>query len=208
MSRDQLQGEVFSTEELGQIREAVKMKFRQVSQTAAGKFSYLTGREGALHLGYDEAVLDQMEAELLDSFCGVGNPFLIEPIETDSAVLDVGCGAGIDLLVAAGIVGPAGRVCGIDLTEEMVNKAVASVHRAGYSNIEIMQVDGEDIPYGDGTFDIALSNGVINLSPRKLQLFREIRRVLKPGGRLQFADIVLDRQLPQEMSGTLEAWSQ
>ena len=186
----------------------MKGKYRAVSQTAAGKFSYLTGREGALHLGYDQAVLDQMEAELLDSFCGVGNPFLIEPIEADSVVLDVGCGAGLDLLVAAGIVGPAGRVCGIDLTEEMVNKAGSNVRQAGYRNIEILQVDSEEIPYRDRTFDIVLSNGVINLSPRKLQLFREIRRVLKPGGRLQFADIVLDRRLPPEMSGTLEAWSQ
>ena len=193
---------------MGQIREAVKGKYRAVSQTAAGKFSYPTGREGALHLGYDQAVLDQMVAELLDSFCGVGNPFLIGPIEADSVVLDVGCGAGLDLLVAAGVVGPAGRVCGIDLTKEMVNKAVSNVRQAGYRNIEIFQVDSEEIPYRDRTFDVVLSNGVINLSPRKLQLFREIRRVLKDGGRLQFADIVLDRRLPPEMSGTLEAWSQ
>jgi ubiquinone/menaquinone biosynthesis C-methylase UbiE len=123
-------------------------------------------------------------------------------------VLDVGCGAGLDLVVAAGLVGPAGRVCGIDLTEEMVSRARSIVRQSGYANIEVRQVDSEDIPYRDSTFDIVLSNGVINLSPRKLQLFREIRRVLKPGGSLQFADIVLDRQLPPEMSGTLEAWSQ
>lgn len=208
VTRDQLQSEVFSKEELTQIRSAVKGKYREVSRTATGRFRYPTGREGALHLGYDKTCLDQIPDELLDSFCGVGNPFLIEPIKSGSAVLDVGCGAGLDLLVAARNVGPAGRVCGIDLTEEMLVKARENVRQSGCDNIEMVRVETEEIPYREKTFDVVISNGVINLSPHKLQLFKEIRRVLKPGGRLQFADIVLDRPLPSEISRTLEAWSQ
>lgn len=207
-ARDQLQDEVFSQEELAKIRAAVRSKYREVSQTATGRFRYPTGKEGGVHLGYDKPYLDQIPDALLASFCGVGNPFLIGPIRSGGAVLDVGCGAGLDLLVAARTVGSAGRVCGIDLTEEMLVKARENIRRSGYGNIEVVRVESEEIPYKNKSFDTVISNGVINLSPRKLQLFREIRRVLKPGGRLQFADIILEQRLPPEAAGTLEAWSQ
>ena len=109
-SRDQLQDEIFNKEELTKIRSAVRSKYREVSRTAVGRFRYPTGKAGALHLGYGNPYLDQIPDELLASFCGVGNPFLIEPIMSGSAVLDVGCGTGLDLLVAARTVGSKGKV--------------------------------------------------------------------------------------------------
>ena len=206
--RDQFEGEVFSTGEVERIRTAVKDKYGRVAQSAAGLFGYPTGREGARNLGYDAGLLDRMSDDLLDSFCGVGNPFAIAPIDAGSAVLDIGCGAGLDLLVAMDIVGQSGRVCGIDLSAEMIDRARRNLRAMGRESVEAVVVEDEELPYDDGSFDVVISNGVINLSPRKGRLFAEVHRVLRPGGRLQFADIVLDGTLPPGQAGSVEAWSQ
>jgi arsenite methyltransferase len=179
-----------------------------VSSSAAGKFQYQTGKEGAVLLRYDPAILQKIKPERLNSFCGVGNPFSIEQIKPGSVILDIGCGAGFDLIVASSLTGPSGRVFGIDLTEEMVAKAKGNVNNMGISNVKITHVDSEEIPFDDQMFDIVISNGVINLSPWKLKLFQEIDRVLKYGGKLQFADIVAENELPTELTGSLEAWAQ
>jgi arsenite methyltransferase len=152
--------------------------------------------------------LDDIPDALLSSFCGVGNPFSIDDIASGSAILDIGSGAGFDLIVASRLTGPDGSACGIDLTVEMVARAKETVQSLGIDNIEVNHISSEKIPFKDQAFDVVVSNGVINLSPCKLELFKEIYRVLKPGGRLQFADIVLDRDLPAGMAGNLEAWSQ
>lgn len=138
----------------------------------------------------------------------MGNPFAIAPIEPGSAVLDIGCGAGFDILVARLQVGDSGRVCGIDLTKEMVIRARTNLAKSGYHDVVIKHVNDDAIPYAESSFDVVISNGVINLSPCKEELFAEVHRVLKPGGRLQFADIVLERELPGHLAGSLEAWSQ
>ena len=138
----------------------------------------------------------------------MGNPFSLGPVNPGQRVLDFGCGGGFDLFVAARLVGPEGRVCGIDLTEEMAEKARRNLAGTGMSNIEIQHVDSELIPYEDRSFDLVISNGVINLSPCKQTCFREIYRVLKPGGSLQFADVVLEKELPPAMAASPEAWSQ
>jgi len=122
--------------------------------------------------------------------------------------LDFGCGAGFDLYVASRIVGNNGRVCGVDLTQEMVSRAVGNLASADATNFEVRKIDSEDLPYPDNFFDVVISNGVINLSPRKPACFRELHRVLKPDGRLQFADVVLENDLPAGLAGSLEAWSQ
>jgi ubiquinone/menaquinone biosynthesis C-methylase UbiE len=153
-------------------------------------------------------VIENSSRKLLDSFCGVGNPFSIETIKPGDWVLDIGNGAGFDLIIASGLVGESGKVCGIDLTEEMVERARENVTLAGVSNVEIHHVEEEEIPYGDRTFDVVISNGVINLSPCKELLFQETLRVLKPGGRLQFADIILKKELPDSLANSPDAWSQ
>ena len=191
-----------------EIRKAIRNKYSEVSISAAGKFAYPTGKDGAKALGYDPAVLEGAHARFFESFCGVGNPFSLGEIMRGCSVLDVGCGAGFDLFVASRLVGETGRVYGIDLTEEMVTRAEENLTLAGIANFEIEKVDRETIPYADHSFDVVISNGVINLSPLKQTIFSEIERVLKPGGRLQFADVVVENELPAHLTGSAEAWSQ
>lgn len=186
----------------------MQAKYSEVAFSVSGKFTYPTGKEGAHVLGYDPALIDTARSDLLESFCGVGNPFSLLPVQPGSIILDVGCGAGFDLYVAARLTGPEGRVHGVDLTSAMVARARKNLQNAGIANAEVLQVESEVFPFGDNTFDMAISNGVINLSPEKETLFREINRVLKPGGGLAFADVVLERELPQGMAGSAEAWSQ
>ena len=177
-------------------------------QSADGLFAYHTGRRGAVALGYDPGWLDSLPDDAVESFCGVGNPFSIVPIPEGSIILDVGCGAGFDLLVAREIVGPSGQVNGVDLTEEMVNKARSILERFGDDRIGVQQISSEELPYGDGIFDHVISNGAINLSPFKLLLFKEIRRVLKPDGILQFADVCLAGEDITDRVSSPDDWAQ
>jgi len=179
-----------------------------VAQSAHGLFKYQTGRKGAIALGYDSAMIETVPDDALNSFCGVGNPFAISSILPGSKVLDIGCGCGVDLLVAREIVGESGHVCGIDLTEEMVNNAQILVRKTGYENISIQHVTSEKIPYDDNRFDYVISNGVFNLSPSKLELFREILRVMKPDGILQFADVCLIKGEVLDQTSSPEDWAQ
>ena len=176
--------------------------------SSEGKFAYPTGKAGAEALGYDPAAIEAAPASLLRSFCGVGNPFSLGEISPGTSVLDFGSGAGFDLYVAKRSAGESGRVCGIDITGEMVERARNSLAECGMDSIELLHVSTDEIPYGDNTFDIVISNGVINLSPCKQELFQEIFRVLKNGGKLQFADVVLEKELPGTLANSLEAWSQ
>jgi SAM-dependent methyltransferase len=191
-----------------QIKAAVRKKYAAVAESSEGIFEYPTGRAGAEALSYDPVFISEAPKSLLNSFCGVGNPFSLGEIQPGDNILDIGCGAGFDLYVAKRLVGESGRVCGIDLTEEMVNRARKNLNESGMSNIEVTHVSSEKIPYSDNTFDTVISNGVINLSPCKQELFQEIFRILKNKGNLQFADVVLEKNLPDSMVGSLEAWSQ
>jgi arsenite methyltransferase len=159
-------------------------------------------------LGYDEELLEEIPDEVLNSFCGVGNPFVIAPIVKGCSVLDIGSGAGFDLYVASRQVGAKGKVCGIDLTEEMVNRARANLASMQVRNAEVHLVSSEQLPFADASFEVVISSGVINLSPDKQRLFAEIHRILKPGGRLQFADIILEKELPPHLAASVESWSQ
>lgn len=176
--------------------------------SSEGKFEYPTGKAGAKALGYDPVYIREATKSLLKSFCGVGNPFSLGDIQAGNNVLDIGSGAGFDIYVANRLVGESGRVCGIDLTREMVDLARKNLAESGMNNIEIIHVSSEEIPYNNNTFDTVISNGVINLSPCKQELFQEIFRVLKNDGKLQFADVVLEKELPGTLVGSLEAWSQ
>ncbi|MBU1568465.1 MAG: methyltransferase domain-containing protein [Proteobacteria bacterium] len=191
-----------------QIRVAINKKYAAVAASATGYFKYMVGKEGALQLGYSKELLDQIPESLLNSFCGVGNPLNIETIPGGSCILDIGCGAGFDLFAASRLTGATGRVFGVDLTPEMVARARANLTALQANTCEVLEISSESLPFSDQTFDVVLSNGVINLSPDKPNLFAEIRRVLKPGGRLQFADIILDKELPPHLAAGVESWSQ
>lgn len=191
-----------------QIRAAIIKKYDAVSSSASGYFSYRVGKEGALNLGYPKEMLEEIPDELLNAFCGVGNPLQEELIPEGSHVLDIGCGAGLDLYLASRIVGSAGRVVGVDLSREMAARARANLSALQVTNSEIIDVESDALPFPDNHFDRVTSNGVINLSPDKSGFFREIHRVLKPGGLLQFADIILDKELPIHLAAGVESWSQ
>ncbi len=189
------------------IQNAIRKKYAEVSGTAVNKFNYPTGRDGAALQGYDLMILGNMPDELIESFCGVGNPFRLGQIKPEEAVLDIGCGAGFDMIVASRLVGRKGKVCGIDITPEMLEKAKRNLARAAVSAYDLRVSGAEEIPYDEGTFDVVISNGVLNLSPLKEKSFKEIYRVLNPAGRLQFADIVLKEGKSASGSSPLEDWS-
>lgn len=190
------------------IQETVRKKYAEVSQSAKGKFAYPTGKAGVEALGYDFSIVKNIPDKLLESFCGVGNPFSLGKINQGEVVLDVGCGAGFDMAIAHHLAGPEGRICGIDLTPEMVELAQKNLVSAGISNAEVRLACSETILYADSTFDVVISNGVLNLSPLKEKSFGEIYRVLKPDGRFQFADIVLQGDQPPASACSIDSWSQ
>lgn len=189
------------------IQSAIQKKYAEVSKNARGKFAYLTGYEGAIALEYETSALYRIPREIMQTFCGVGNPFKAGPVSKGDSLLDVGCGAGIDLIVASQYVGETGRICGIDITPEMLKIAEQHIECMNLQNVEVREANAESIPYEDDTFDIVISNGVLNLSTMKKMAFLEIFRVLSPGGRLQFADIILEGERARETPCTLEAWS-
>ncbi len=168
--------------------------------------TYPTGRAGAAGLGYDLKILDAAPPALVEAFCGVGNPFLLGEVTAGASLLDVGCGAGFDCFVASALVGPSGRVEGIDLTPEMVSRASHHLSEAGAACASVQVASAECLPFPDESFDVVTSNGALNLVPDKPVVFREIHRVLRRGGRFQFADVVRI-QAPSDEQGDPDAWS-
>ncbi|MFH2001456.1 MAG: methyltransferase domain-containing protein [Planctomycetota bacterium] len=196
-----------SHQDPSETQRAIREKYRQVACSAEGLFKYPTGPEGARALKYDDEMIGRTFPELLRSFCGVGNPFTLGAIAEGEVVLDIGCGAGFDLFIAGMKVGPAGKAIGIDITPEMVALATENIARYSMKNIKVLPGASESLPFHDSSFDLIISNGVLNLSPEKERTFAEAFRVLKRKGRLQFADIILNQDLPQEIVGNPDAWS-
>jgi ubiquinone/menaquinone biosynthesis C-methylase UbiE len=173
-----------------------------------GKFHFHRGPAyAAEYLGYDAAELAALPAETTAPFAGIANPHRIGPIRAGETVLDIGCGAGMDLLLAARRVGPTGRALGVDMTDAMVERAGASARAAGLAQVEVRKGDATSLPVEDASVDVVISNGVINLVPEKERAFDEIVRVLKPGGRLQLGDILLDVDLSEDARRNIDLWT-
>ena len=189
------------------LREQVRDKYREVAIDPHRNFHFHTGRPLAARLGYDQAAVGALPDRAVESFAGVGNPFSLRRLQPSERVVDVGTGAGFDTFIAAGQVGDGGRVVGVDMTPEMLNKSRATAEALGFAHVEFREGLAEDLPAEDGWADSVISNGVINLCADKKAVFGEIRRVLKPGGWLQFADIANGRPVPPEALRDIDLWT-
>jgi len=179
------------------IIDAVRRMYTDVAMMPGREFHFPTGRRACEFVGYPAEQLDRLPSAAVESFAGVGYPFAAAVIQSGDTVLDIGSGSGTDAFIAAGLVGPRGWVIGLDLTEAMRDKLRANAAAAGVANLEVVAGNAESIPLPDGSVDVVTSNGVLNLVPDKSRAIREIARVLRTGGRLQIADIVV-RTLPSE----------
>ena len=189
------------------LRREISEKYASVALTPEEGFHFHTGRPLAAMLGYDERDVDSLPPSVVESFAGTGNPLAAGPVRPGDVVVDVGCGAGFDTLLAARRVGPQGRVIGIDMTEMMLEKARAGAAALGLANVDVRLGYAEELPVESVSADVLISNGVINLCPDKPAVFREMYRVLKPGGRLQVADIVVHKEVPQDARDNIDLWA-
>lgn len=193
--------------DLKDLRRAIKEEYEIVAEDPDRGFHFHTGRPLARILGYDEAWLEGIPEASIESFAGTGNPFSLGELASGENVVDVGCGAGIDSLIAAKMVGPDGQVVGVDMTPAMLDKARQSSEEAGIPNVEFREGLGEALPVMDAWADVVTSNGVLNLFPDKSIALEEMARVLKPGGRLQIADILVDRPVSNDAKGNIDLWT-
>lgn len=189
------------------LRAEVREKYRAVAAQPAARYHFHTGRGLAARLGYDAAIIDALPEVAVESFAGVANPLALRTPAPGERVVDVGSGAGFDSFVAAGHIGPDGRVVGVDMTAEMLAKARATAGLLGLANVEFREGLAEELPVADGWADAVISNGVINLCADKWAAFAEIFRVLRPGGVLQFADIANGRPVPPEALRDIDLWT-
>ena len=185
----------------------MKEKYREVAVDPLGEYHFHTGRPLAKRLGYGDATVDPLPDSAVESFAGVGNPFSLRSLETGEKVVDIGSGGGFDCFVAAGQVGPSGRVIGIDMTDEMLAKSRDTARRMALDHVEFREGLIEAIPIGDDWADVVISNGVINLCPDKPGIFSEIFRVLRPGGTLRFADIANGKPVPEAAVRNVDLWT-
>jgi arsenite methyltransferase len=192
--------------DVGRLRAAIRAEYATVATDPGRGFHFHTGRPLARLLGYDEAWLDGIPEPSIASFAGTGNPFSLGALRDGEHVVDVGCGAGIDSLIASRMVGSSGRVVGVDMTPEMLERSRASAAAMGVTNVEFRLGCAEELPVGDEWADVVISNGVMNLFPDKVAGLREMTRVLKPGGRLQIGDILVSKRVPDSAKRDIDLW--
>ena len=189
------------------IKTMVKLRFSKVARTPEEEKRFPVGPESAKALGYDTEAIDALLPSVTESFSGVGNPLALGDLRPHDTILDLGSGAGLDSILAARSVGPTGEVIGVDMTPEMIEKAEQNADVLGLSNVEFRLGEIESLPVEDETVDVVITNGVFNLCPDKTNVLDEIFRVLRPGGRLQMADILLHEEVTPEEVATKGAWS-
>ena len=189
------------------LREQVASKYTDVAREPDKGFHFHTGRPLAKMLGYADADLDWLPKSALESFAGTGNPLSMGRLNPGEVVVDLGCGAGVDALLAARQVGPPGRVIAVDMTEAMLAKTRIGALALGLGNVDTRFGYAEALPVESGSVDILISNGVINLCPDKVAVMQEVWRVLKPGGRIQVGDIVVHKEVPQDARDDIDLWS-
>ena len=189
------------------LRAAIRAEYAVVAEHPTQGFHFHTGARLAAILGYPEAVIAALPPTVVESMAGTGNPFALGELRPGERVVDCGSGAGVDSLIAAGLVAPGGSVIGVDMTPEMLAKARRNADLAGIANVEFREGVLEALPVPDGWADVVISNGVLNLVPNKDLALAEMFRVLRPGGRLQLADIVLDRPVPGASKSDVSLWT-
>ena len=189
------------------LRDEVRAKYRDVAVNPRGTFHFHTGRPLARRLGYDDAVVARMPESAIEAFAGVGNPFSQGALNPGERVIDLGSGGGFDCFIAAAQVSAEGRVVGIDMTDEMLERSRAAATAMGLGNVEFRKGIIEDLPVEDDWADVVISNGVINICADKRRVFNEVMRVLRPGGRLQFADIATGKTVPETALRNIDLWT-
>jgi ubiquinone/menaquinone biosynthesis C-methylase UbiE len=190
------------------LKSEVYSIYAKVAENPQGDFHFHRGAEYAARLlGYDLAELNRLPQTATASFAGVGNPFLMDPLPRGATVVDIGSGAGMDCLLAARRVGQAGSVVGIDMTDAMLHRARTGAAEAGLSSVRFEKAEITGLPLESNTVDLVISNGVFNLAPDKEAVFNELYRVVRPGGRLQFADIIVGTELSEEVRNNIDLWT-
>jgi SAM-dependent methyltransferase len=190
------------------LRGEIQSIYARVAADPGGDFHFHRGPEyAATRLGYDADELSKIPLAVTESFAGVGNPHAIGPLPVGATVVDIGSGAGTDLLLAALHIGPLGRAIGVDMTEAMRDRARRGGEACGLAHVEVREGEATELPVDAGSVDVVISNGVLNLVPEKRAAIAEIRRVLKPGGRVQIADIVLGVELPEDARRDIDLWT-
>ena len=189
------------------LREEIQKTYTDVATDAEQEFIFPTGRSWAQELGYPEPELSRVPDGTAESFAGVANHWTLGHIEPGSVVLDLGCGAGTDLLIAAQMTGPSGRAIGVDMTPSMLERVRTSAREMGIEHLELHESLIETLPLEDASVDFVISNGVIDLVPDKDAVFAEIDRVLKPGGRLLFADVCIHTEVSEDARKRIDLWT-
>jgi arsenite methyltransferase len=204
-------GGVMSTADTGVdvdvLRNEIRKTYTDVSTNQQQEFIFPTGRSWAQELDYPEPELSHVPDASVESFAGVANHWLLGRVEPGSVVLDLGCGAGTDLLIAAQMAGSEGRAIGVDMTPAMLAQARASALKMGLSNVELHESLIESLPLEDASVEVVISNGVIDLVPDKDAVFDEIDRVLRPGGRLQLADVIIHTEVSEDARQRIDLWT-
>ena len=189
------------------LRRVIREEYAEVAANPEKGFHFHTGRPLARMLEYADEWLEGIPESSIESFAGTGNPFSLGELRPGERVVDVGCGAGIDSLIAAKKVGPDGHVIGVDMTPSMLEKARQGAKEAGLRNVEFREGYAEELPVEDGWADVVISNGVLNLVPDKAAALEEMSRVLKPNGRLQIGDILVQKAVPESAKRKIDLWT-